>query len=57
MTVTDPSIRDEEHKDRERVLLRASGDGLVRTVDEANEVINRYERAAAGQRGRGVGPA
>lgn len=27
------------------------GDGLVRTVAEANEVINRYERAAAGQRG------
>ena len=33
VTVTDPSIPDEEYKERERVLLRTSSDGLVRTVD------------------------
>ena len=51
VTVTDPSRPGEDHGARERVLLRTTGDGVVRSLEEANAVVNRYEQAAAG-RGR-----
>lgn len=49
VSVSDPSSADEEQGARERVLQRTSGDGVVRSIEEANAVINRYEREAAGQ--------
>ena len=49
VSVTDPSSADEEQGADERVLLRTSGDGVVRSIEQANEVINRYEQQAAGQ--------
>ena len=49
VSVTDPSSADEERGADERVLQRTSGDGVVRSIEQANEVINRYEQEAAGQ--------
>ena len=49
VTVTDPSGPGDEPGARERVLLRTTGDGVVRSLKEANEVVNRYEQAAASQ--------
>lgn len=31
------------------VLQRTTGDGVVRSIEQANEVVNRYEEEAAGQ--------
>ena len=45
--VSDPSSSDEEHGAHERVLQRTTGDGVVCSIEQANEVINRYEREAA----------
>ena len=55
VTVTDPSRPGEDHGARERVLLRTTGDGVVRSLKEANEVVNRYEQGAAGQDWPGMG--
>ena len=55
VTVTDPSRPGEDHGARERVLLRTTGDGVVRSLEEANEVVNRYEQGAAGQARPGIG--
>ena len=49
VSVTDPSSADEEQSAHERVLQRTTGDGVVRSIEQANEVINRYEQEAAGQ--------
>ena len=47
VSMTDPSSADDEQGARERVLHRTTGDGVVRSIEQANEVINRYEQAAA----------
>ena len=47
--VTDLSSTDERQGTHERVLRRTTGDGVVRSIDQANEVINRYEQEAAAQ--------
>ena len=49
LSVTDPSSANEEQSAYARVLQRTTGDGLVRSIEQANEVINRYEQDAAGQ--------
>ncbi len=49
VSVTDPSIADEEQGAHERVLQRTTGDGVVLSVEQANEVINHYEQKAAGR--------
>ena len=49
VSVTDPSSADEEQGANERVLQRTTGDGVVRSIEQANEVINRYEQEAGGQ--------
>ena len=49
VSVTDPSGADEERGAHERGLQRTTGDGVVRSIEQANEVINRYEQEAAGQ--------
>ena len=49
VSVIDPSSADEEHGAEERVLQRTTGDGVVRSIEQANEVINRYEQEAAVQ--------
>ena len=49
VSVADPSSADEEPGAHERVLQRATGDGVVRSIEQANEVINRYEQEAAAQ--------
>ena len=54
VTVTDPSRPGKDHGARERVL-RTTGDGVVRSLEAANEVVNRYELAAAGQVWPGMG--
>lgn len=56
LSVTDPSRADEEQGAHERVLQRTTGDGVVRSLEEANEVINRYEREAAGRDWPGMTP-
>ena len=48
VSVTDPSTTDQEQGAHERVLQRATGDRVVRTIEQANEVINRYEQEAGG---------
>ena len=47
VSVTDPSSADEERGAHERVLQRTTGDGVVRCIEQANEVVNRYEQDAA----------
>ena len=49
VSVTDPSSAREERGTHEQVLQRTTGDGVVRSIEQANEVINRYEQEAAGQ--------
>ena len=49
VSVTDPSSTHEERGTHEQVLQRTTGDGVVRSIEQANEVINRYEQEAAGQ--------
>ncbi len=49
VSVTDPSSADEVQGADERVLQRTGGDGVVRSIEHANEVVNRYEQEAAGQ--------
>ena len=49
VSVTDPSSADEEQGAHERVLQRTTGDGVVRSIEQANEVVNRYEQDAAGR--------
>ena len=49
VSVTDPSSADEEQGAHERVLQRTTGDGVVHSIEQANEVINRYEQEAASQ--------
>ena len=57
VSVTDLSSAHEEQGAHERVLQRTTGDGVVRSIEQATEVINRYEQEAAardrpGTRGR-----
>ena len=47
VSVTDPSSADEEQGAHEQVLQRTTGDGVVRSIEQANEVVNRYEQDAA----------
>ncbi|MYH27691.1 MAG: hypothetical protein F4137_02315 [Acidobacteria bacterium] len=54
VSVTDLSSADDEQGDHERVLQRTRGDGVVRSIEQANEVINRYEQEAAAQDRRGA---
>ncbi len=49
LSLTDPSSADEEQSAHEWVLQQTTGDGVVRSIEQANEVINRYEQDAAGQ--------
>ena len=49
VSVTDPSSAHEERGTHEQVLQRTTGDGVVRSIEQADEVINRYEQEAAGQ--------
>ena len=45
--MTDPSSGDEEQGAHEWVLQRTTRAGVVRSIEQANEVINRYEQEAA----------
>ena len=50
VSVTDPASADEEPGAEERALQRTAGDGVVRSIEQATEVINRYEQEAAGKK-------
>ena len=46
---TDAASGDEEQGTQERAQQRRTGDGVVRSIEQATDVIDRYEQKAAGK--------
>jgi hypothetical protein len=60
VTVKDPSVPDEDHRNRPRILPDPENGRVMRTVARANDAVNAYEKAASeeqwpGMAGRSTG--
>ena len=54
VTVKDPSVPHEDHRNRPRVLLDPENRRVIRNVERANEAVNAYEKAASEERWPGM---